>query len=142
VLITKAVAAIVGVFVVIAVGAVAVDLSLPGNVLGFLTVLVLGTLSLFSLGLVVAARTPTAGAATAAGMLLFFPSMFLAGVYVPREHLPSVVATIGGLTPLGAVLQGFRDTWVGDAPSLVHLAVLVVSALILGGVAARTFRWE
>jgi ABC-2 type transport system permease protein len=142
VLLTKAIAAVVGVALVIALGAIVVGLSLPANLLGFVVVVVLGTVSLFSLGLVVAARAPTAGAATAAGMLLFFPSMFFAGVYVPREQLPSAIATVGGITPLGATLQGLRDTWIGDAPQLGHLAALIASAAVLGTIAARTFRWE
>ena len=138
----KVLAALVSLVLLLAVGAAAVDLSLPAASLWFLLVFVLSVTSLFSLGMLLAARIPSASAATGIGMALFFPSMFLAGVYVPREHLPDVVGRIGELTPLGAALQAMRDTWIGDAPALLHVVVLVVSTALLGSIAARTFRWE
>ena len=142
VVLVKVAAALFSVLLLLAVGGVAVGLSLPEAPLWFALVFVLSVASLFSLAMVLAARIPTASAATGIGMALFFPSMFLAGVYVPREHLPDVLGRVGELTPLGAALQGMRDTWIGDAPSVLHLLVLAVSAGVLGTVAARTFRWE
>ena len=138
----KVLAALVSLVLLLAVGAAAVDLSLPQASLWFLLVFVLSVTSLFSLGMLLAATIPSASAATGIGMALFFPSMFLAGVYVPREHLPDVLGRIGELTPLGAALQAMRDTWIGDAPSPLHVLVLVATTAVLGSVAARTFRWE
>ena len=138
----KVLAALVSLLLLLAVGAAVVDLSLPQASLWFVLVFGLSVTSLFSLGMLLAARIPSASAATGIGMAMFFPSMFLAGVYVPREHLPDVLGRIGELTPLGAALQAMRDTWIGDAPSVLHVLVLVVSTALLGSVAARTFRWE
>ena len=78
-------------------------LSAPSQPLGFVVAFVLGVAALLALGLFVASLVPTTGAATVAGMLLFFPSMFLGGVYVPREVLPVSLGCIGELTPLGAL---------------------------------------
>lgn len=142
VVLVKVGAALVSLALLLGVGAVVVGLSLPSASLWFGLVFLLSMASLFSLAMVLAARLPTASAATGIGMALFFPSMFLAGVYVPREQLPDALARIGELTPLGAALQAMRDTWVGDAPAPLHVVVLVVSAAALGTVAARTFRWE
>jgi ABC-2 type transport system permease protein len=138
----KVLAALVSLVLLLAVGATVVGLSLPQASLWFVLVFGLSVTSLFSLGMLLAARIPTASAATGIGMAMFFPSMFLAGVYVPREHLPDVLGRIGELTPLGAALQAMRDTWIGDAPSLLHVLVLVASTAVLGSLAARTFRWE
>ncbi|HYD08523.1 MAG TPA: ABC transporter permease [Acidimicrobiales bacterium] len=142
VVLVKIAAALVSLVLLLVVGGVLVDLSLPAASLWFVLVFVLALASLFSLSMVLAARIPTASAATGIGMALFFPSMFLAGVYVPREHLPDVLGRIGELTPLGAALQAMRDTWIGDAPSPLHVVVLAASALLLGTIASRTFRWE
>jgi ABC-2 type transport system permease protein len=138
----KGAAAFLGVAIVLAVGAVVVGLTMPENIPGFLWVLVSGAVSLFSLGLLIAARVRTSGSATAVGMLFFFPSMFLAGVYVPSEVLPGPLQAIGDLTPLGSTLQGMRDTWVGGSVSLLQVVVPIVTTLVLGGIASRTFRWE
>ena len=142
VLLTKAAAAFIGVAIVLVMGAAVVGLSMPANLPGFVFVLVTGAVALFSVGLLIAARVKTAGSATAVGMLLFFPSLFLAGVYVPSEALPGPLQAIGDLTPLGSTLQGLRDTWIGGSVSMTQLVVPIVTTLVLGGIASRTFRWE
>jgi ABC-2 type transport system permease protein len=85
---------------------------------------------------------PGARAANGIGMSLFFPSMFLAGVYVPREVLPPVLQHVSDLTPLGATVQALRDTWVGHPPRPLHLAIMAGYAVVAGAAAARLFRWE
>ena len=69
-------------------------------------------------------------------------SMFLGGIYVPSEQLPEPVQRVGEITPLGATLQALRDSWVGSGARPLHLVVLVVAAVVFGGLAAKTFRWE
>jgi ABC-2 type transport system permease protein len=142
VMLVKAAAAFVGVGVVFVLGTALVDLTMPENVPGFLWVLVSGAVALFSLGLLIAARVRTANSATAVGMLFFFPSMFLAGVYVPSEALPGPLQAIGDITPLGSAVQGMRDTWVGGSVSWAQVVVPILTTLLLGGIASRSFRWE
>jgi ABC-2 type transport system permease protein len=133
---------VVAVAVLLGVGAVALGLPMPDHPLGFLASFALGVGSLFAVGLVIAAVAPGARAATAIGNLLFVPSMFLGGVYFPREGLPDVIARIGEFTPLGAALQALRDSWTGGGPQTLHLVVMAVTLVVLGAVAARTFRWR
>ena len=68
----------VGAVLVLGVGGLALGLSMPQHPIGFAVVFALGTPALLSLGLLIAAQARTVGAATAVGMLLFFPSMFSA----------------------------------------------------------------
>jgi ABC-2 type transport system permease protein len=75
-------------------------------------------------------------------MTLFFPSMFLAGVYVPREALPTALQHVSDVTPLGAALQSFRTAWSGDLPRPLHLVTMAAYAVVAGLAAARFFRWE
>ncbi|MFB9904637.1 ABC transporter permease [Allokutzneria oryzae] len=134
--------ALVSTSVVVGVGHLALDIPLPANVPAFAATLVLSIVALFSVGLVIAAIAPTARAATASGMVVFFPSMFLAGVWTPKETMPSWLATIGDFTPLGAALQALRDTWSGVGLQPFHALVLAGTAVVLGSVAAALFRWE
>ena len=135
-------AVVVATVLLVAVSALAFGVALPRNPAGFGLALVLGSAALLSLGVLVAAVTPTAKAANAIGMLAFFPSMFLAGVYVPREVFPAVLQRISDVTPLGAALESVRDTWQGAWPHPVHLVTMAAWALVATAVAARTFRWE
>lgn len=142
VLAIKVMAAAIGAVLVVGVGALVLGLSMPQHPLGFVLAFVLGTPALLSVGLLIAARAPTLGAATGIGMLTFFPSMFLGGIYIPSEQLPGPLQRIGEVTPLGALLQALRDSWVGSGPRPLHLLVLVAATVVFGGLASRTFRWE
>jgi ABC-2 type transport system permease protein len=127
--------------IVIGAGA-AIGFRLPGDLLGFALAFVLGCLSLFSLGLLVAAIAPTGRFATGIGSFLFFVSMFLGGVFTPREALPGFLSRIGDYTPLGATMAAVRDSWAGHFPQPLHLAVMATITVVLGLASARLFRWE
>src|SRR5690606_31317954 len=115
---------------------------LPRNFGGFAFGLLLGTVTLFSIGLLVAALAPTGRAANGIGMTLFFGMMILGGFFVPSEMLPGWVQTIGSYTPAGALLEVLRNTWAGAAMEPVQMAVLAGYAAVSAGLAARFFRWS
>ena len=95
-----------------------------------------------AIGLLVAAVAPTGKAAQAIGMMLFFPSLFLGGVYIPRETMPAVLREIGDYSPLGATLKTMRDAWMGTEPRVAQLAIMAGYAVVAGLAATRLFRWE
>ena len=95
-----------------------------------------------ALGLLVAALAPSAGAASGIGTMVYFPMMFFAGAWTPGPLMPEIAERIGDFLPLGTASMAMQDAWVGDWPSRLHLAVLAVSALGLGVLAARLFRWQ
>jgi ABC-2 type transport system permease protein len=115
---------------------------LPADPLPFLAAVVLGTSAMFSLGLLIGALAPSARAGNGIGMSLFFPSMFLAGVYVPREVLPPAVQHLSDFTPLGACIQALRDTWVGHGVRPLHLVIMAGYAVVASMIAVRAFRWQ
>ena len=141
-LVVVGVATLVSVVLIVGVGMAAFSLALPRDLPFFVLAVVLGTASLLSIGLLVAALAPSAKAATGIGMLLFFPSMFLAGVYVPREALPGGLQAVSDVTPLGAAIESIRAGWQGDVPRPLHVVTMVGWALVASVLAARTFRWE
>jgi ABC-2 type transport system permease protein len=127
---------------VLGVGVPVLDMAPPRNVPGFLLAYGLGLVALFSIGLLIAAVASSARAATAWGMLLFFPSMFFAGVYLPKELMPEALSRFGEFTPLGAFRQVVQETWMGMTPEPALLAVLAAVAVAAGVSAARLFRWQ
>jgi ABC-2 type transport system permease protein len=44
--------------------------------------------------------------------------------------------------PYGAALQALRDSWTGQTPELLHLAVLAVTTVVGPLAASRVFRWQ
>jgi ABC-2 type transport system permease protein len=125
---------------VFTVGMLVLDMSAPRNMLGFVAVLSSGVLSLFGIGLLLAAVIPSQRAAQGITWMVFAPSAFLAGVYVPIQFLPGWVAKVGDFTPLAAFRAGLEDVWVGASLRPQHLAVLLVTTVLAGLGAVRFFR--
>jgi len=137
-----AAAAILSVAVVVGVARVAFHVPAPVAAGWFVLSVLLGIAALFALGLLVAAAAPTARSAAGLGWLLFFPNMFLAGVYFPTDEMSPVMRQIGNFTPLGAALHAVRDSWMGLDPRPQYLGIMAAYAVIAGALAARFFRWE
>ncbi|OLF11334.1 ABC transporter permease [Actinophytocola xanthii] len=127
---------------VLLIGWLAFDVGLPRQLPAYLVGYVLAALAMFALGLLVASVAPNGRAAGGIGMLLFFPVMFFAGLWVPRDAMNDVLRTISDFTPLGAGVQSLQDATAGHWPQLLHVAVMLGWTVAAGGLAARYFRWE
>ena len=134
--------AVLSVALVVAVVRFAFHVPLPAAAGWFVLSVGLGIASLFALGMLAAAVSPTARGAAGIGWLLFFPNMFLAGVYFPTEEMSSTMRQVGNFTPLGSALHAVRDSWMGIDPRLEYLGIMPAWALVAGMLAARFFRWE
>lgn len=137
-----AVMSVVVMLVVQAISRIAFDVALPGQVGGYLLGYVLSSLSMLALGLLIASLAPSGKGAGAIGSVLFFPVLFFAGLWAPRDTMPEVLRTISDFTPLGAGVQSLQDATAGHWPQLLHLAVMAGWTIVAGGLAARYFRWE
>ncbi|SFR82731.1 ABC-2 type transport system permease protein [Agromyces sp. CF514] len=115
---------------------------LPANAMGFAAVFLLGTASMFSIGLLIAALAPSGRAANGIGVLLYFPMAYLAGLMQPASQMPAILVRIGEFTPLGAFRQSLQDVWTGAAPDPLLLGVMAAYSVVVGLAAAKFFRWE
>ncbi len=103
--------------------------------------LLLGAISVFGLGLLIAARARTTSAATNTGMLLYFPLLFLAGMWTPGPMTPDIVEAVATYTPVGALSQALTMAWFTTQFPLTQLIVVMIWAAVLYPLAARLFRW-
>ena len=126
----------------LAIGRIAFDVALPTQVAGYALSYVLAVVSMLSIGLLLASLAPSGRGAGAIGSVLFFPVLFFAGLWAPRELMPEVLRRISDFTPLGAGVQSLADTAAGQWPQLLHVAVMLGWTVVAGGLAARYFRWE
>jgi len=70
------------------------------------------------------------------------PSLFFAGLWVPREVMAPALRDIGDWTPLGAAVQALQNSMGGAFPSAQSLLVMAGYTVIFGFLAVRYFRWE
>jgi len=137
-----AAAAVLSVALVVTVVRFAFHVPAPAESGWFILSILLGIASLFAVGLLAAAVAPTARSSAGIGWLLFFPNMFLAGVYFPTEEMSATMRQVGNFTPLGSALHAVRDSWMGIEPRPEYLVIMAAWALIAGALAARFFRWD
>ncbi|MGK3199944.1 ABC transporter permease [Amycolatopsis sp. MEPSY49] len=139
-LLIHVVVALAGIGLVLAAANAVYDVPLPKHPLLFLLTLLLGTVSMFSFGLLAAAVARTAKSAGGFALIAFIPTMFFGGVYLPRPLLPEVLRRVGDYLPPGA--QPLQDAWVGTGVQPLQLVVLAGFAVIGTALAAKLFRWE
>ncbi len=114
----------------------------PRHLLVAVLALVLGALATFGLGLLVAARARTGSAASGLGMLLYFPLLFLAGMWTPGPMMPDLVRQVATYTPVGALHQALTAGWFGTEVPVLQFGVLLGWIGLLYPVAIRLFRWS
>ena len=135
-------AALVSALLALVVGRLAFDVRLPKQPGGYLLALLLAILAALALGAVVSSLSRTTKIAGAVGSAVFFPMMFCAGVWIPVNAMPDVMARIVGYTPFGAAAEALNRAAAGNWPGWTHLGVLVAWTVLLTAGASRWFRWE
>lgn len=134
--------ALVSVALVLALGRIAYAVPLPANLPGFALAFVLAALGIFAVGLFISAVVPNSKAATAAGTLLFFPMMFFAGLWTPRQVMPEMLQRVSDFMPLGAGERALHEAMTGHWPNLLSVTVLMGYLAVFGVASARLFRWS
>src|SRR5689334_19400083 len=94
----------------------------------------LGAVAFVSIGVLLGSVLPSARAAQAVGLLLFFPSFLLGAGGPPPHVMGSVVKQVAGPLPLTLLTNAVRAPWLGlgtATGSLIGVAVLAVAATAL-----------
>lgn len=102
---------------------------------------VLGTAAFTALALLVAG-TLRAEAVLALANLLLLVLALGGGVLVPADRLPGPLAAVAGWLPSGALGDVLRGSLQDGALPVVPALVLAAWTVLLGGLAARLFRWH
>jgi ABC-2 type transport system permease protein len=140
--VTQVVIAFVGIALLFVAGLALYDLRAPDGNAMIIPAIVIGALSFFAVGFVLASVMPTARTAQAVGMAIFYPMLFLSGAAMPRFIMPEIVQDISQLLPLTHVVILIEDLWLHGTWNLTSLTV-VVTMFVLGLIVSRyTFRWE
>lgn len=118
------------------------DTPVPENPLLALGVFLLATASMFGIGVLIGGLASKGATASGLGMLVYFPMLFMAGLWTPGPMMPDAVERIATFTPLGAAAQAMNDAWFGLGMPWLQLAVMLVWTVVMFTLAARTFKWE
>jgi ABC-2 type transport system permease protein len=135
---------VVGMGLLVLAGKLVYSMRFEGDLLAVTGAFILGSLSFFSLGFVMASVMPNARTAQVVGMAILYPMLFLSGAGLPLEILPESLRNFSKFLPLTHVVTLLRGLWIGGKWSQhttelwVLLGVLVVGI----GVSSLVFRWD
>ena len=119
-----------------------VDAGVP--LLSFTLALLFSTVSILSLGFLIASMVPTARFAQPIGTLVFYPMIGLSGLFMPVDSLPPMLRVVARALPFTYVVSLLRGIWHGEGWS-THMGdavVLTLMFLACTAVSAKVFRWE
>ena len=106
----------------------------------FALAVLIATLSILSMGFVIASIVPTARFAQPIGAIVFYPMLAVSGLFIPMQIMPAWLKYL----PLANAVSLLQGIWKGEAWSLHVPEVVALSALFVlcTAVSARVFRWE
>ncbi len=116
----------------------AIDVSLPT----FTAALLLSTLSILSLGFVIASIVPTARFAQPIAATLLYPMVAISGLFFPVRDLPPPLRTLALGLPTTHAVSLLVGIWDGAGWSLGSTAALVLIFAVCTSVSTKLFRWE
>jgi len=102
-------------------------------------------LVLLGVGLLISALAKNADAAGTIGNIIFYPMMFLGGLYFPIEGMPFFIRIISEVNPVTYLVNGLRES-LGVFPSSTSMEANIIIPglwLIVGlFVGIKRFKWE
>lgn len=113
-------------------------------VLSFTLALLLSTVSILSIGFLIASIVPTARFAQPIGGVILYPMIALSGLFIPIAAMPPGMRTVAKGVPLTYAVSLLQGAWRGDpwASHTGDIVALVLVFLICVGLSAKVFRWE
>jgi len=120
------------------------DFAISGNWLSIAVILLLGSCCLCLIGVLVGARSTRVEVSTGISNLLYFPLMFLSGIYFDTANFPEIFQKIVQWLPSTAFLDAFRLV-INDGASLAQVSqqitILSCTTILLFIIIYMTFNW-
>ena len=113
-------------------------------VVAFTLALLFTTVSILSIGFLIASVVPTARFAQPIGSIILYPMLGLSGLFMPIDTLPPLLQAASRVLPLTYAVSLLRGIWSGDG-WLAHAGDAAVLALVFvacTALSAKVFRWE
>jgi ABC-2 type transport system permease protein len=130
----------------VTIGELVYDVSLPARTLpALLVTVIVATASFCAMALLLTAFIPTLAAAPPITNAVVLPLYFASGIFIPDDELPEAMRVLADVFPVkhlfGALLTVFDPATTGAGFEVVHLGVMAAWGAMALVVAVRSFRW-
>jgi len=114
------------------------------NLASFTAALLLSTLSILSLGFVIASVVPTARFAQPIGAGFLYPMIAVSGLFFPVERLAFPLRMVARGLPTTHAVSLMQGIWDGSGwgAQWVNVAALILIFAVCMGLSTKVFRWE
>ena len=114
------------------------------NVFSFTVAVLLSTLSILSLGFVIASLVPTARFAGLVSGATLYPMLALSGLFFPLDRLPRALKALAYLLPTTHAVALLDGVWDGSGwgAHWVDVVALLVLFAAYTALSTKVFRWE
>ncbi len=112
------------------------------NLPSFTAAMLLSTLSILSMGFVIASIVPTARFAQPIAAALLYPMIALSGLFFPIEQLGRPLQIVAYSLPTTHAVSLLQGIWDGLGWNWVNVAALVIVFAVCTGLSTKVFRWE
>jgi ABC-2 type transport system permease protein len=111
---------------------------------GFTIALLISTLSILSIGFLIASIVPTARFAQPIGAAILYPMIGISGLFTPLDSMPPVLHAVALALPMTYAVSLLQGIWKGGAWSahMGDVAALAVVFFVCTALSAKVFRWE
>lgn len=137
--------ALVQMAIFVGLGALLLGLRLDGAWWMAVPLVICGTLSFMSIGLLSGAVSRTTEGAVNMANFIVLPMAFLSGSFFPLDGAPDWLQAVSRSLPLRHLNDGMLDVMVRGqdwSAALLPMGILLAFTLVLTAIAARLFRWE
>lgn len=121
------------------------DLNMRGDYLSLALLVILGTFTMFGIGLAIGGWAKNESQAAPLSQIVVFPMMFLSGTFFPRFLMPEILQKISYFLPLTPLIDGARMI-VTEGKTILEIGpqvgLLAAWAVVIYFIAFRVFRWE
>jgi ABC-2 type transport system permease protein len=134
--------AVVSSVVLVVCAILAYGVEVPASPLLLVAAFLVNALMFAAVGVVLGSLIPTARAAQAAGVLLWFLMLMVGGAGPPPESLTGVLGVLSYAVPLTYAARLLQGVWLEGAWGWADAGIVATIGFVASLVTARLFRWE
>ncbi len=140
---------LLGFILLVIFGKIIFNLKFYGNVFLFSLIFVLSSLSIFSIGFLIASLIIDPRSANTIAYIIYFPMLFLSGATIPIETMPKVMKIVSKFLPLTYIVDLFKRSWLNtdifwlkmNLSYTTDIIVLLIITFICFFISIKTFKW-
>ncbi|MFW5988483.1 MAG: ABC transporter permease [bacterium] len=131
--------------IIIFLGVIVFDITLVGNIIQILLMVLLGSLTFVSFGYMLICFVKSMEGGSGLAQIVQLPMMFLSGIFFPVEMMPGFMQPVVKLIPLTYLADSLRNVMIGVPGNYslkVNILVLLLWLIFTFIITVKYWRWE